>query len=213
MSNEYLNAAFQVRLMGSAKAVLVALADRANRAGYCSSSLEDIALRAGCSRRSAMRAVAEMEALGMVVVVRDNGRPNRYLLMVEKFSTAGDTMSPDLAGFSTSSDTASPPEVIHTGDTMSKTRDISAKTGDTSSPKPYNPNNHNARAREAGAVHSGRSPSKPGRPPERPTGQANGGSLAPPFPKSRRSGAVATRELTHVRAFLLETATPQGGES
>ncbi|PKD41454.1 hypothetical protein CWO84_04800 [Methylomonas sp. Kb3] len=207
MSNEYLNAAFQVRLMGASKAVLVALADRANRAGYCSPSLEDIALRAGCSRRSAMRAIGELEALGLLVVVRETGRPSRYLLMVEKFSTTDDTLSPDFSDFSTASDNVSPQKVIHSGDTVSKTRDISAKSSDTTSPKPYNPNNHNARAREVGAVHTRRLPNQPARPLGQQPTQASGRG-SPPFQKSQRS----IRELTHVRAFLLETAIPQGGK-
>ncbi|ATG89305.1 helix-turn-helix domain-containing protein [Methylomonas koyamae] len=247
MSIEYLNAAFQVRLMGTTKAVLVALADRVNRAGYCVASLDDIALRAGCSPRSAMRAVGELEALGLVVVVRDPGRANRYLLMVEKFSTTGDTTSPDFPEIPTTSDTSAPVEVIHTGDTVTKTSDISAKTRDTMSYKPYNQNNHNARAREGGdtlawrhdtvshnarareggdtlawrhdtvshnarareggAVHSRATSPSSGQPPGRSrlVGLAAAASgAAPPCPQPQRLKPAISRELTHIRALLLD---------
>ncbi|ANE55913.1 helix-turn-helix domain-containing protein [Methylomonas sp. DH-1] len=207
MSIEYLNAAFQVRLMGATKAVLVALADRVNRAGYCVASLDDIALRAGCSPRSAIRAVGELEALGLVVVVRDPGRANRYLLMVEKFSTTSDTRSPDLPEIPTTRDTSSPEEVIHTGDTVTKTSDISAKTRDTMSYKPYNQNNHNARAREGGAVHSRAASPSSGQPPGRSRHvglSAAASGAAPPCPQSQRLKPAISRELTHIRALLLD---------
>lgn len=215
MSIEYLNAAFQVRLMGTTKAVLIALADRANRAGYCVASLDDIALRAGCSPRSAMRAVGELEALGLVVVVRDPGRANRYLLMVEKFSTTSDTTSPDFPEISTSSDTASPPEVIHTGDNSAKTSDISAKTHDTMSYKPYNQNNPNARAREGGDVHKPPVSPLSGQPPDRrrPVVLSAAGGEPPPASSRRPPGQAVTRELTHIRALLLNAQLPVGGKS
>lgn len=212
MSIEYLNAAFQVRLMGATKAVLIALADRANRAGYCVASMGDVALRAGCSQRSAMRAVSELEALGLLVVVRDPGRSNRYLLMAEKLLTTSDTASPDLANLSTAGDTVSPSEVIHTGDTVSQTRDISAKTSDTTSHKPKNQNNHNARAREVGVVHSEPLADQAGRDSRRLDRPPLSGSVAPPSPKPSRTKAVGRGELTHVRAYLLESTTPQGGK-
>ncbi len=206
MSIEYLNAAFQVRLMGSTKAVLVALADRANKAGYCVASMDDIALRAGCSVRSAIRAVSDLESRGLVVVVRDTGRANRYLLMVEKFSTSDDTVSPDFSEFSTASDNASPEKVIHTSDTVSKTRDISAKTSDTTSYKPYNQNNHNARAREVGVMHKALGLSESDQPQGRQPMLPVIGGLVPPPAQCRRPRAGAVRELTHIRALLLDNA-------
>jgi hypothetical protein len=48
MSMEFLNLAFSAHIKGASKAVFVALADRANRGGYCFMSLSDIAFRAGC---------------------------------------------------------------------------------------------------------------------------------------------------------------------
>lgn len=133
MSMEFLNAAFKAPLTGATKAVLIVLADRTAFSGFCYPSLEDTAFRAGCSRRTAIRAISELETLGYLTVLRENGRLNKYVLSAEKLSTTRDTKSP----------------VNHdnTSDRMSKSGDISAKTRDTLAYKPINPNNPN-RARE-----------------------------------------------------------------
>lgn len=202
MSIEYLNIAFQARLFGATKAVLIALADRCNQAGYCYPALDDIAFRSGCSKRSAMRAVSELEMMGLLVVVRSIGRPNKYLLIIEKLSTTDDAMSPDFSEFSTTSDKVAPAEVIHTSDTVSKTSDIFAKSGDIMSPKPYNHNNHYAHARENGVIHT-QQPAGTGRRPSSASGNptASGSAASPPAPR-QRSKSVAIGELMHIRQFL-----------
>lgn len=88
MSIEHLNLAFSIAMTGAKKAVLIALADRANKTGYCYPALDDIAFRAGCTKRTAINAVSELEKLGYLVVARDQGRLNKYILLLEKLSTA-----------------------------------------------------------------------------------------------------------------------------
>ena len=95
MSIEYLNLVFAVALTGAKKSVLIALADRANKGGYCYPSMDDIAFRSGCSKRSAIRAVSELEKLGFFTVVRETGRPNKYIFLPDMLSTTSDTESPE----------------------------------------------------------------------------------------------------------------------
>ncbi len=109
MSIDYLNAVFAVALTGVKKAVLIALADRANNGGYCYPSLDDIAFRAGCSKRSAIRAVEELEKLRFLTVIRETGKPNKYIFLPEKLSTTSDTKSLE--------------KDIHRGDATSPTHD------------------------------------------------------------------------------------------
>ena len=113
MSIEYLNSAFTISLTGVKKSVLIALADRANHSGYCYPSLDDIAFRSGCSKRSAIRAVSELEILGFLAVVRGQGKLNKYILLLENLSTSSDTETPE--------------KDIHSGDTMAQTSDMVSK--------------------------------------------------------------------------------------
>ena len=144
MSMECLNLAFSANIKGASKAVLIALADRANRGGYCFMSLSDIAFRAGCDRRTVMRSITTLETLGHVAVIRDKGLTNHYMILPPEPEATGDNLSqfaetvqaeikPNL---STARDSVSLGKVIHTGDTVSKTSDTMSKTGDMSSPKP-----------------------------------------------------------------------------
>jgi len=110
MSIEHLNLAFSMAMTGAKKAVLIALADRANKTGYCYPALDDIAFRAGCTKRTAINAVSELEKLGYLVVARDQGRLNKYILLLEKLSTARAAISPQ--------------KVIHSGETISPTSEI-----------------------------------------------------------------------------------------
>ena len=141
MSMEFLNLAFNANIKGASKAVFIALADRANRGGYCFMSLADIAFRAGCDRRTVMRSIATLETLGHVAVIRDKGLTNHYMILPPNTDATSDNASPvsecevDQSLY-TASDTKSPEKVIHTGDTMSKTSDTVSKTSDMSSPKP-----------------------------------------------------------------------------
>lgn len=137
MSMECLNLAFSANIKGASKAVLIALADRANRCGYCFMSLSDIAFRAGCDRRTVMRSITTLETLSHVAVIRDKGLTNHYMILPPEPGATSDNLSqfsetvpaeiePNL---STARDSVSLGKVIHTGDTVSK-------TGDMSSPKP-----------------------------------------------------------------------------
>ena len=144
MSMEFLNLAFSANIKGASKAVLIALADRANRGGYCFMSLSDIAFRAGCDRRTVMRSISTLEALQHIAVIRDKGLTNHYMILQPDTAGTGDNLSQTAAdeqadsdiNLSTTRDTVSPKKLIHTGGTVSKTRDILSKTSDMSSPKP-----------------------------------------------------------------------------
>lgn len=152
MSMEFLNLAFNANIKGASKAVLVALADRANRGGYCFMSLGDIAFRAGCDRRTVMRSITTLETLGHVAVIRDKGLTNHYMILPPNSEASSDNASPESEvendqKLSTTSDKRSPEKVIHTRDNVSKTSDILTKTSDMSSPKPINPLTQKPRAR------------------------------------------------------------------
>ncbi|MCD2451654.1 helix-turn-helix domain-containing protein [Methylicorpusculum oleiharenae] len=86
MSIEFLNAAFRAPLTGASKAVLIALADRCNDAGYCYPALKDIALRAGVSARTATRAVKTLEDSGYLAIIRVMGATNKYILLAGKLT-------------------------------------------------------------------------------------------------------------------------------
>lgn len=124
MSIELLNLAFNAKLTGSKKSVLIALADRANHGGYCYPSLVDIANRAGCTKRSVISAIKKLEAEGFISAIRDHGRVNKYIILIEKLSTTSENQSPV--------------EVIHTGENTAKTGEIFVKSGETVTPKPIN---------------------------------------------------------------------------
>lgn len=144
MSMEFLNVAFNANIKGASKAVLIALADRANRGGYCFMSLSDIAFRAGCDRRTVMRSITTLETLGHVAVIRDKGLTNHYMILPPDSAATGDNVSQFAEveqaeieqNLSTAGDSVSLGKVIHTGDTVSKSSDTVSKTGDMSSPKP-----------------------------------------------------------------------------
>lgn len=66
---------------GPARAVLFALASRADKPGRCHSGLADLARIAGVSKATAKRGVCELERLGLVRVDRSGrGRTNHYVL-------------------------------------------------------------------------------------------------------------------------------------
>lgn len=125
MSMQYLTLAFTVALTGSRKAVLIALADRANHAGYCYPSMTDIAERAGCTKRTAISAIKALEKDGFIVAIRDQGRVNKYIILPGNLSTTSETGSQD--------------EVINSGENFVETGEIFVETGETISPKPINP--------------------------------------------------------------------------
>lgn len=93
MSINFLNAS----LSGPKKAVLITLGDRASFAGFCYPSIDDIAYRAGCSKSTAISAISELESLGYLVIFRETGKPNKYVLSAEKLFTPRDIETPDNA--------------------------------------------------------------------------------------------------------------------
>lgn len=80
-------------IKGAKKSILIALADRANKAGYCYPSIEDTVFRIGLSERTVIRSVIELEELGLLAVIRETGRANKYILLIEKLPTTSDTES------------------------------------------------------------------------------------------------------------------------
>ena len=77
-------------------------------------------------------------------MIRDKGLTNHYMILTPDVEATSGNVSPVPAvetveteqNLSTTSDTASPEKVIHTGGTVSKTRDMVSKTSDVVSYKP-----------------------------------------------------------------------------
>jgi len=113
MSVKYLTATFELPITGPKKPVLISLADRVNDAGYCYPSMRDIAFRAGCSERTVIRAISELEKLGFLAIIRKAGRSNKYILLLGSLSTSDATESQE--------------NVIHNSDTVTPTHDREAK--------------------------------------------------------------------------------------
>ncbi len=66
------------RSKGTARLVLLALAERANRAGECYPGVDDLARRARVDRRNVQKAIRQLVELGELSVDRQGGRlPNR----------------------------------------------------------------------------------------------------------------------------------------
>lgn len=83
----------------SAKMVLISLADNANDDGYCWPSLERIAQRACLGRSTVIRAIKWLEARGILIANRDNGRKTTYIIRPKNYqelpSTAGEDLGLD----------------------------------------------------------------------------------------------------------------------
>jgi DNA-binding transcriptional ArsR family regulator len=71
-------------LSASGHIVLSAMCDRANAAGLCWSAVETIAKEYGVGISSVRRALAELTDAGMLLVLREPGKPNRYRLTVPR---------------------------------------------------------------------------------------------------------------------------------
>lgn len=125
MSIQHLNLAFSVPITGAKKSVLISLADRADKAGYCHPGLDDIALRSGCTKRTVINSIVELEKLGFLIAIREQGRCNKYLLMTEKLYTT--------------SETTSPVELSTAGEAVTTTSETVTETSETISPKPLEP--------------------------------------------------------------------------
>lgn len=70
----------RVDIVGSTRAVLYALASRADQSGAAWPSVAQLALDSGVARRTALRCLRELELAGLIVVERTNGRASRYML-------------------------------------------------------------------------------------------------------------------------------------
>jgi DNA-binding transcriptional ArsR family regulator len=71
-------------LSASGHIVLSAMCDRANAAGLCWPAVETIATEYGIGISSVRRALAELTEVGMLLVLREPGKPNRYRLTVPR---------------------------------------------------------------------------------------------------------------------------------
>lgn len=69
-----------IKIDATAKAVLVSLADNANDAGECWPSIDTICERTCFARSPVIRAIQRLEAAGLLVADRSNGRHTRYLI-------------------------------------------------------------------------------------------------------------------------------------
>ena len=67
----------------TAKAVLVALADHADANATCWPGVARISVYTALGERTIERAVARLEGMGAIAVVRSDGRANRYRLMLD----------------------------------------------------------------------------------------------------------------------------------
>lgn len=94
MSIEYLNAAFVTPLCGAKKGVMIALSDRASNAGYAYPGIDDICLRSGYKKRAVINAIDQLEKLGFLAVARSQGRVNKYIIFMDKLSTASALNTP-----------------------------------------------------------------------------------------------------------------------
>lgn len=83
MSNIALRWAFPIPLTGPRKAVLIAIAEHADDSGWCWPAATRISLFSGVTKRTVWDAVRDLEAAGLLVVERSDGRvSNRYRLTV-----------------------------------------------------------------------------------------------------------------------------------
>jgi len=76
---------------GSARLVLLALADNANDAGICWPGMSTIASKAAVSRSTVIRMVAELEQAGFIERIRRPNTSNMYKILPEKGGCQIDT--------------------------------------------------------------------------------------------------------------------------
>ena len=89
MSIEALQWAFDLPVKGANKAVLVTLADHANKSGKCWPSVGRLARRAGVSDRAVRSALRYLETMRLIETSRVNGGRSNYLLHVGTRLTDG----------------------------------------------------------------------------------------------------------------------------
>ena len=85
MSIDIMNLCWPIQVPPTAKAVLISLADHAGDEGRCWPSLETLAVRTCTSRRAIVDAIKQLEACGVVLADRANGRHTTYIVRPENF--------------------------------------------------------------------------------------------------------------------------------
>lgn len=80
-----MSACWPLQMPPTAKAVLVCMADFAGDDGECWPSIPTVALRTCFSERAVQNAIHWLEASGVVVADRSNGRHTRYLVAPNRF--------------------------------------------------------------------------------------------------------------------------------
>lgn len=82
MSTRIMGLCWPLKLPPTVKAVLISLADNANDSGYCWPSIDAICERTCFGRTAVIAAIRQLEASGIVVANRSNGRHTTYILVV-----------------------------------------------------------------------------------------------------------------------------------
>lgn len=131
MSNQWMNLVWQSnKHKGTARLVMLALADHANEEGVCWPSVERIADKANISKRHAIRVLAELEADGSLSIQRGEGRKHTSVYQIK-----GDIVVSPLCEEKT--DTTMSPFQTHKGDISHRKGDIFDTNSDIAmSPEP-----------------------------------------------------------------------------
>jgi hypothetical protein len=131
MSNAALMWVREIPLRGSKKAVLKSLADAANEHDQCWPSTAKLATWSGCTKRQTIRALGDLERLGVIRIDRKHGANSHYHLNME-WAPPGDMVSPPDGNVTGDI-------LVVTGDILVNvappTGDILVATGDMVSPK------------------------------------------------------------------------------
>lgn len=96
MSIEAYKAAWDTDCTGSAKLLLLAMADFASDKNNftCTASIDTLAEMTGTSKRHVKRTITTLEELGLVQIERGHGRSNTHIYSLYQL-VKGDTMSPN----------------------------------------------------------------------------------------------------------------------
>lgn len=86
--------AWETKCPPVSKLVLLALADRADKSGFCWPSINDIKTRTGLAKRSVLNHVAILETRGVLRVYREHRKSNRYRIMGIVSNVAGAPRAP-----------------------------------------------------------------------------------------------------------------------
>lgn len=100
-------------LKGSARLLMLAIADNANEKGYAYPGIEHLSKKTGVSDRQVMRLIQQLEEGGWLKVKRSPNKVNKYFIQLDKLKeSVGDISSPSLSGdnlsYTSSHDNTSP---------------------------------------------------------------------------------------------------------